>query len=350
MTLGAPGMGVLTPHPRLARAAESGDIDQCANGGVGKPDLQCTGSNWQNGNLNGNQAHYNEGDSVPYRMKFGGLTPLSTNTVTIGWDILQGDKHALDYLTSYFRTETDAVPCSDVPLCGVTSTTLQIPPDPNAAPGKQIGGVFTLFDGELKSASTYTRDGDKALISLTFVARTATPVLAWGGHIATRADWGAGNSAVAINGSPYHMRLIALNGKGGNQDRSLSNDAVIFPASITVIKDASPNGSQAFGFTAVGLLPSPFSLTDDGSTSDRKVFGSITDFGSTRTVTEDVVPGWTLTALACTHSNPDTAPTITPNLGGRTVSIKPAEGDDVTCTYTNVKSAAISLLKTADPK
>src|SRR4051812_47907073 len=73
VTLGAPGMGILTPSPRVARAADSADIDQCANGGVGNPDLQCTGSNWQNGNLNGNQAHYNEGDSVPYRMKFGGL-------------------------------------------------------------------------------------------------------------------------------------------------------------------------------------------------------------------------------------------------------------------------------------
>ena len=65
----------------------------------------------------------------------------------------------------------------------------------------------------------------------------ANPVLAWGGHIATRQDWGTGNSAVAISGSPYHTRLIDLDGSGGNQDRSLSADAVIFPGFIHIVKN-----------------------------------------------------------------------------------------------------------------
>jgi len=37
-------------------------------------------------------------------------------------------------------------------------------------------------------------------------------VLAWGGHIATRGDWGANNAAVSISGSPYHTRLLDLDG------------------------------------------------------------------------------------------------------------------------------------------
>ena len=74
-------------------------------------------------------------------------------------------------------------------------------------------------------------------------------MLAWGGHIATRQDWGQLNAATAISGSPYHTRLISLDGSGGNQDRSLSSEAVIFPASITIIKDATPNGSTSFPFT-----------------------------------------------------------------------------------------------------
>ena len=73
-------------------------------------------------------------------------------------------------------------------------------------------------------------------------------MLAWGGHIATRQDWGAGNSAVAISGSPYHTRLIDLDGSGGNQDRSLSADAVIFPGSITIIKNTT-GGDATFPFT-----------------------------------------------------------------------------------------------------
>ncbi|MES2088834.1 MAG: hypothetical protein V4532_02440, partial [Pseudomonadota bacterium] len=49
-----------------------------------------------------------------------------------------------------------------------------------------------------------------------------------------------------ISGSPYHMRLVDLDGSGGNQDRSLSADAVTFPGSITIIKDAVPNNAQDF--------------------------------------------------------------------------------------------------------
>src|SRR4029077_17721362 len=107
-------------------------------------------------------------------------------------------------------------------------------------------------------------------IAITFSASVGNPVLAWGGHIASRADWGANNSAVAISGSPYHMRLIDLDGAGGNQDRSLSEGAVIFPASITIIKDATPNGSTPFPFTASPAPLSGFSLVDDGTAANTK--------------------------------------------------------------------------------
>jgi hypothetical protein len=68
----------------------------------------------------------------------------------------------------------------------------------------------------------------------------ANSVLAWAGHSSTRADGGPDNSAVAISGSPYHTLLIGLDGSGGNQDLSLSAAAVIFPGSITIIKNATP--------------------------------------------------------------------------------------------------------------
>ena len=54
-------------------ANASVDIDQCANGPLSSP-VPCIGGAWQNGNLNGNQAHYLEGDSVPYREVFSDLT------------------------------------------------------------------------------------------------------------------------------------------------------------------------------------------------------------------------------------------------------------------------------------
>ncbi len=60
--------------------------------------------------------------------------------------------------------------------------------------------------------------------TITFTAATAgsNVVFAWGGHVASYIDWGEGDSAAGITGSPYHMRLVSLNGGGGNQDRSIS--------------------------------------------------------------------------------------------------------------------------------
>ena len=89
--------------------------EQCGNGGVGDPPITCAGSAWQHGNLNDNQAHYNEGDSVPYRLTMEGLsTGATTHTATIAWDTTDNGKHGIDYLTSFNRTETTADPCSDV--------------------------------------------------------------------------------------------------------------------------------------------------------------------------------------------------------------------------------------------
>jgi hypothetical protein len=61
--------------------------------------------------------------------------------------------------------------------------------------------------------------------------------MAWGGHIARSVDWGAGNAASGISGSPYHTRLISLDGSGGNQDRSLSAAAVLAPIGCDLSND-----------------------------------------------------------------------------------------------------------------
>ena len=76
---------------------------------------------------------------------------------------------------------------------------------------------------------------------VTFTAANSTVVLAWGGHIASQIDWGAGNSAGSISGSPYHMRLLDLDNDGlGNMDRSLAAAAVApVPATFTTQVGAS---------------------------------------------------------------------------------------------------------------
>ena len=141
------------------------DLDQCANGQVSAP-VPCTLAAWQNGNVNQNQAHYREGDSVPYRMKFDQLTIGGTNTLTISYDTTKNGKHALDYLTTYDRTENVGNnPCSGVQGCSLAvKTTFPIPLDPKVAAGQnqipadgdditQIPGVFTLFGGNITAVS-----------------------------------------------------------------------------------------------------------------------------------------------------------------------------------------------------
>src|SRR6185503_6307020 len=94
----------------------------------------------------------------------------------------------------------------------------------NGAPGGgddivKIPGVFTLFNGTafsvLNPGSEYTLSGSYAgnsstSITVQFTASSTIAVIAWGGHIATRLNWGLANSAIAIDGSPYPMRLTNI--------------------------------------------------------------------------------------------------------------------------------------------
>ncbi len=333
-------------------ANPSADLDQCANDPAPSPSTDgcsSSASDWVNGNLGASKAVYFEGDSIPYRMRFDNLSTTGSHTVTIEWDTTKSGKHAIDYLTSFDRTVATADPCLGVSGCG-SPTTFAIPADPQVTGGgvTPVAGNFTLYGGTITSVSAYSYPngsgfaGDKsARITISFTASQANPVLAWGGHISSRADWGANNSAVAIPGSPYHMRLIDLDGQGGNQDRSLSADAVIFPASITIIKDATPNGSTSFPFTA---SPSPltnFALVDDGTSANTKVFSNITNF-QTYTISETTPSGWSLAGIVCSVTSPNGG-SQTVNLPSVSINLK--EGENVTCTFSNSQQTGTLIVK-----
>src|SRR3989454_104538 len=108
---------LLLVHPGLARAGNpSATIDQCRNGSFSSP-TACTDGAWQNGNLGPENAHFREGDSVPFRITFINLVPGTSYSVTIGYDTIVGGKNAYDYLTTYNRTESSADPCTGVSGC-----------------------------------------------------------------------------------------------------------------------------------------------------------------------------------------------------------------------------------------
>ena len=353
------------------------DIDQCGNGGRPAPRQPCTGNNWQNGNINVNNAQYIEGESVPYRVTFSG-TVGSSSSLTLEWDVTKAGKHALDYLTTYNRSEvTGNDPCNGVAGCVLaTNTTFLIPLDPDVAAGfdqipgngddiTQAPGVFTLFGGTITSVSAYGLSGTYAgdstrsvTVNFTF-GSTGTIVLAWSGHIGRRVDWGLSNSAVAISGSPYHMRI-------GGQDRSMSIGTVIFPGSVTIIKLvtnlSSPQTNDyssvfSFGFTSsANFGTTSFSLIDSNPAqflgasqpnANIQLFGA----ANTITVTELPTPGgiYSLGGLNCVETAgglPNILNT-TVNFATSTASIIVEEGESITCTFSStqlIPSAALASI------
>jgi hypothetical protein len=244
----------------------SADLSQIRNGAVGCDDTvpnSCDDpADWVNGNAGASNAHYQEGQSIPYRMVMQNL-PLGNNSVVIEWDVTHSSKNAIDFITHYQRINESVQPCGPanhpediVAGCNPASfTTFDIPaptgvnsPIPglpqtvfNSLPVAQRR--MTMYNGTITSMVYTNPQGDLSLaqastrITINFNATSSTVVMAWGGHIARAFDWGAGNSASGISGSPYHTRLISLNGSGGNQDRSLSANAVEPPGSCALTND-----------------------------------------------------------------------------------------------------------------
>jgi len=350
-----------TPLSVDALANEAVDLDTCENGGVGQPIIRCQAGAWANGNLTASKSHYVEDQSVPYRALITGLAASTSYTIILGYDTTKAGKHATDFLTNFNRTELDADFCSDAPtLCGAIST-FAIPHDPNvpiafenAAGTRQfalIGGTITAVSVPTLCSGDYTGDSETC-ISVTFTTNATGPnavVLAWGGHIATRLDWGIGNSAVSINGSPYHMHLEGLfSGTTdlhvGSQDHQLSADAVFFPAQLSIIKEVNIVGgvsTQSFGFTSsasFGIAGNAFSLVDNGVTGPDRVTVSYTAAPGQITVTENANPtNWNLTGLNCVINagGGGTLGTAVGVVGTRTATVNLAEANIAVCTYIN---------------
>lgn len=366
--------------PLQAQVKPSVSLEQCAN--LSTTCDTAHSSNWQTGNLGTSNSDYAEGDSVAYRSVASNLSVGETYKLLIEWDTTQSGHHALDYLTSYNATETTADPCAGLTCVG-SPNALAIPIDANVTAAgvtqmasqnfTAIGATFPMNGAVVSNTSgnlcgttsctiatnptSYSTTGtysgtSTASVSLYFTATNTTAVIAWGGHIASRVDWGSGKSASALSGSPYHMRVLDFgcsnvsNCSSGNMDRSLGAEAVVLPGSITIVKQATTNGDTSFSFVAAPTPLSNFNLVDDGTIANTKVFSGITAFGS-YTISETSLAGWGLDRASCSVANQTTG---TASVDGSTAYITLAEGEDVTCTFYNSPTPApsIDLVKTAD--
>jgi len=263
-------------------ADANANLDQCTNGGVGNPLEPCKGStgsaidgfkNWVNGNSNAQKSHWREGEFISYRdtITVGNAGP---HVFQIQYDTVHGGKHAIDYLGDFDYTETTSTtpttfhannnnPCADKlssancdPSSPASSYLIPLATLVNCdgsagTPPAQIAGSFQIWGTNSPTITGVSyvaenvasgQDQCSTSVAITFTTNGAgTVVLAWGGHIAAEADWGAGNSATFISGAPYHMAQDSLTSNGiiqsgvGSQDRALAASAVFFTPTIATV-------------------------------------------------------------------------------------------------------------------
>jgi hypothetical protein len=281
----------LTPQPCVGSNTAAVSVTIAGiNGG-----LAASYKNWVNGNANGSKAHWRETEFISYRTDISGITTLGPHTVVFSYDTVHSGKHALDYIGSYDSTETTSTqvtkdsngdvihannnnPCADLVAASQMPSSQCTPATPGsfstvAAPsenfgtgtggetlcggapgphsGSQVGGTIDLFGPATSSMSAAILPGADNVLSGTGQCTTSVKVtftlsslpasgqhvvLAWGGHISSQQDWGIGNSASFISGSPFHMSLISLDGAStGSQDRALATSAIFFTPTVSTI-------------------------------------------------------------------------------------------------------------------
>jgi hypothetical protein len=261
--LALPGATLTVPTPFSTVGAT---LEQCQNQRSGIGD--CTGAYWVTGNLNPNNSLYREGDFVPFRSALTSLVPGRSYSLRIGYDAVEKGLHAYDYLGSVDGSESapgqQVVPCYGVAgtagphACGNGPSTLAVPKDTDTSfPGgsQQKPGEFSAWGATLTQAAyvnpapigANTPGTVARQIDVTFTAAGDTVVLAWGGHIASTLDWGAGRTFIsAASGSSFHMRLLQIQQGGsifspGNRELSLQATALApVPAPFTTQVDRSP--------------------------------------------------------------------------------------------------------------
>ena len=292
-------------------------IEQCQNGGVGATPERCVNlgpgnKNWVTGNVNGQKAHWAEGDSLPYRAILNGLNP-GVNTVTFSFDTAKSSelRHAIDYLASFDFTETtgaattehanDNDPCGDIFSCDPSNPTaaaaITVPVEnttsyplecangtfvgsPLAAQqikawSEAAGGVSAMslsYPDAPNEVDTGSTDcPTKFKVTFTVASGTSTVVLAWGGHVAANGPiavggyWGTGNAVPT--GSPYHMHAgfqqespVGTFFTVGNQDLALASSAIVQePTPTSTNTPVPPSPTPTSTNTPVPPSPTPTS-------------------------------------------------------------------------------------------
>ena len=351
-----------------------GLYDQCSNddgdGYVSPPSN--LGCHWTNGNLQSNNSTYFEGDATVQRLWLTDLVPGDSVTVTLEYGTTKGAKHAYDFLTTWDFSEswiTLADRCEDITGCTTTAeTSIAMGDDPLVSNSiEEAGQFFVMRGGTLTDATdpvlvsgVYGTGDSETAVTITFTVAssgdmcstkngvTTCDVALWfGAHIAETADWTgpAGDGfpgAQAVPGSPYHVKLAALDGNSiGQRDNQMQANAL--GGTIVIVKDAVPDSDTNFEFSLEGQIN--FFLDDD---ADATLPTSMSfDVPAGDYDAAELVPpaGWDLTNIVCV--DPDSQSTVDIDAGTAVIDVD--SGETVTCTFTNNKDATLQVIKVANP-
>jgi carbonic anhydrase/acetyltransferase-like protein (isoleucine patch superfamily) len=275
---------LLAINPSMAQTVR---LEQGQNGGINNDPVSPV--NWATGNSNSSNSHFFEGQSIPYRLTISRLR-AGNHIVEIEWDTRTNNKSAIDYITSFDRICEEVIPGPGNPSFGTIPTPSGIPQPSTsfnqlsaderqiAIYGGTIGKIEYVQQGNVSATNAVTR------LRIPFTVSGSngpsnTVVIAWGGHIASARDWGKNNSASSINGSPYHTRVISLNGSSvGGQDRSVqaASEVIDFDPKFEINgKEEVCTGSTETYLVPAGASGYSWSVTGGGEITSGQGTNSI---------------------------------------------------------------------------
>jgi hypothetical protein len=287
---------------------------------------------WVQSVLQGNNARYYEGMSVPQRILLTGIpaTLGNVHSLTFSYLATKGGKHAYDFLTSYSQAldaaaaiagpgilvnlnecGPDFSPPSSLPaVCaalhsGPNAYTLNIPDALGTALGHNVASGAANYEARFGNRTIdiygnapiifpslafngYSGSRDLyAEYTFTWTSTANAILIEMGGHLALGVDvpgagsgiaCGIGLGAGSISGAPFHFRLSRLDGKAiGSRDNQILGNAIRIPVACDVSGPlvACAGGQNIYTFKNGGRGYT-YSWSLSNNTSGATIIGSST--------------------------------------------------------------------------
>ncbi len=248
-----------------------------------------------------------------------------SETVPAGWDQTSATCNDGSPVTNVNLAAGETVTCtfSNRKRGQIVVTTDAIPNDPQD---------FSFTAGGGLSPASFSLDDDSdATLSNTRTFANVVPGSGYSVAETVPSGWDQ-TSATCNDGSPVSNVNLAA---GEIVTCTFTNRK---RGRIVVIKNATPDDPQDFGFTAGGgLTPASFQLDDDadGTLSNSRTFNDVVSAAG-YSLAEAVPAGWDQASTTCDDGSP-------------VANIDVAPGETVTCTFTNVKRGQIIVVEDALP-